>query len=368
MKAVDITELNLTSGNLKSELAAVTTDNGIRADYPVDVVFDGTNVLKITDINMSYSKLRKTESGVTRDFRKKVIMTYNAINNGDRMVYETVVYQSTPKVFDDSGSPIDANPLNNDWEYVIEGLDKSGRKAITQSFNIANAGEIVVRREVQTGEANLVPAYNETRYSGPVYLSTAINPASNVQQGQYQVDGWYSYYHVITRTIDDMVSLPDINDPDYVKPNQIVWHENEFWVYTGDAPLSLIKEDKGIAIPNQEVFPSATSTIWQGDPSLTQWKTFLSDINESTFDFDINGGNAYLESQVLVTPEVHFSLEDELLNMSETKEIRYGTSSVSDWTRLQQKLRATYILFRYEDYKAVADTVDSMYNLLNSKI
>lgn len=368
MKAVDITELNLTSGNLKSELAAVTTDNGIRADYPVDVVFNGTNILQMTDINMSYNNMRKTESGVTRDFRKKVIMTYNAINNSDRMVYETVVFQSIADVLTKSGTPTGAHPLNTLWEYTIEGLDESGRKAITQSYNIANAGEIVVRREVQTGEANLVPAYNETRYSGPVYLSTAINPASNVQQGQYQVDGWYSYYHIVTRTIDDMVSLPDINDPDYVYQNQIVWHDNTFWRYTGTEPLSLIKEDKGIAIPDEEVFPSAESSLWEADPTLTEWKTFISGINESTFDFDINAGNAYVESQVLVTPEVHASLEDELLNMSESKEIRYGASSVSDWTRLQQKLRATYILFRYEDYKGVADTVDSMYNLLNSKI
>ena len=94
----------------------------------------------------------------------------------------------------------------------------------------------------------------------------------------------------------------------------------------------------------------------------------MSGINGATFDFDINAGNAYLETQVLVTPETHFSLEDELLSMDETQELRYGTSSVSDWTRLQQKLRATYISFRYEDYKSVIDTVDSMYNLLNSKI
>ena len=111
-----------------------------------------------------------------------------------------------------------------------------------------------------------------------------------------------------------------------------------------------------------------TENIWASEIDLESWKVFMRGINESTFDFDINHGNAYLESQVLITPEVHFSLEDELLNMKETKELRYGTSSVSDWTRLQQKLRATYILFRYEDYKGTADIVDSMYNLLNSKL
>lgn len=369
MKAVDITELNLTSGNLKSELGPVSTENGIRPDYPVDVLFDGTTNLDITDINMSYNNMRKTTSGIIRDFRKKVLLTYNAINATDRQVYETVVFSSDGTVMDENGSPINAHPLNNKWSYKIEGLDESGAKAITQSFNIANAGEIVVRREVQTGEANLVPAYNEIRYSGPVYLTTAINPASNVQQGQYQVDGWYSYYHVVTRTIEDMVITPDINDPDYVFPKQIVWHENTFWVYLGDDNLSLIKEDKGITIPDESVYPSATNTeLWKSDPTIGDWKAFMSGINGATFDFDINAGNAYLETQVLVTPETHFSLEDELLSMDETQELRYGTSSVSDWTRLQQKLRATYISFRYEDYKSVIDTVDSMYNLLNSKI
>ena len=369
MKAVDITELNLTSGNLKSELGAVTTAGGIRADYPVDILFDGTNKLDVTDINMSYNNMRKGSTGTTRDFRKKVILSYNAINAGDKQVYETVVYSSDGTVVDDLGAPINAHPLNNKWQYSIEGLDSSGSKAITQSYNIANAGEIVVRREVQTGEANLVPAYNEIRYSGPVYLTTAINPASNVQQGQYQVDGWYSYYHVITRTVDDMVLNPDINDPDYVYPNQIVWHENSFWLYLGTEKLSLIKEEKGVSIPNEDVFPSSTNTdLWSSDPSIDAWKVFMSGINQSTFDFDINGGNAYLETQVLVTPELHFSLEDELLSLDETQELRYGTSSVSDWTRLQQKLRALYILFRYEDYKSVIDTIDSVYNLLNSKI
>jgi hypothetical protein len=368
MKAVDITELNLTSGNLKSELGPVTTEGDIRPDYPVDVLFDGGNILNITDINMSYNNMRKDASGVTRDFRKKVLLTYNAINAEDRMVYETVVYSSTGNVVDEDGNTIDAHPLNNNWQYTIEGLDESGVKAITQSYNITNAGEIVVRREVQTGEANLVPAYNVTRYSGPVYLTTTVNPASNVQQGQYQVDGWYSYYHVVTRTIEDMVLNPDINDPDYVYPDQIVWHENTFWLYEGDDKMSLIKEDKGIAIPDEDLYPSTDlPDLWTPDPGIEAWKIFMSGINESTFDFDINAGNAYLETQVLVTPELHFSLEDELLSMDETEELRYGTSSVSDWTRLQQKLRSMYILFRYQDYKSVMDTVDSVYNLLNSK-
>ena len=326
-------------------IITIDTDGSLSKDmyknFPekpaVSVWFSHIEAEKRT-LMFSPNNIRYTAVPDVQDATYITYLTYNGSLGLSNKVFSSVVGQSSG-IFDTACAPVlEYNP-GEVKPYNAETVDN-----IVVEISMYN-GTVDV---VTYSEGILVDGEKQYRVKSIRNNPTRVTKLPNVEGNKVYLDGWYSYTTVIFRNIE---------------PGNIVRRGN-FYGYQG---FIFKATDDGVMYvnPNEQVviIREGDTTVAEGvvQTENTDYKEILFSLESTDTDDDVESGNVFIHSQVLITEEIRDAIIKEVMNASLDK--CCGPIEYDDWQKLTMKRLSAAIMFEnclFENAQVIMESARSL--------